>query len=390
MTRQPHLTSKLQGFGTSIFTTMSRLALEHDAVNLGQGFPDEDGPEVVKEAAIAAIRAGHNQYPPGNGILPLRQAIADHQRHHYGLDYDPATEITVTAGATEALCAAILALCEVGDEVVTFEPYYDSYVANIAMAGAARVPVTLRAPDYHFDPDALRAAITPKTRLFVLNTPHNPTGKVFTRDELQLVADLAIEHDLTVVTDEVYEHLTFDVAHVPIATLPGMRERTITISSAGKTFSLTGWKIGWACAPPPLTDAFMSAKQWLSFSNNTPGQFGITTALGLGEEYFTGFVADYRARRDRLVTGLRELGFEVHEPDGTYFATADVRSVGYDDGMEFCLRLPAEVGVAAIPNVAFYDDVVEGRPLVRFAFCKREATLDEGLSRLEKLTRRGA
>jgi N-succinyldiaminopimelate aminotransferase len=389
VSRQPYLTSRLQGFGTTIFSTMSALAMAHDAVNLGQGYPDDDGPDEVKEAVVAAIRDGRNQYAPGHGVAPLRRAIAAHQERFYGLTYDVDDEITASAGATEALCAAILALCEVGDEVVTFEPYYDSYVANIAMAGAVRVPVTLRAPDYSYDPDALEAAITPRTRLIVLNSPHNPTGKVFSREELEHLASVAVEHDLVVVTDEVYEHLVYEGEHLPLATLSGMRERTITISSAGKTFSFTGWKVGWACASPELTAAFRAAKQWLSFSNNTPGQFGIATALELGDGYYTGLTEDYRRRRDRLVAGLRDVGLEVHEPAGTYFATADVRSLGFDDGMAFCRRMPAEIGVAAIPNVAFYDDVEEGRPLVRFAFCKSDRTIDEGVARLRTLSREG-
>ncbi|MBW3620370.1 MAG: pyridoxal phosphate-dependent aminotransferase [Actinobacteria bacterium] len=379
------MTSRLQGYDTTIFSTMSALAAEHDAVNLGQGYPDDDGPDEVKDAVIAAIRDGRNQYAPGHGVGPLRAAVVEHQRRFYGIELDPDTEVTATAGATEALCAAILALCEVGDEVITFEPYYDSYVANIAMAGAVRVPVTLRAPDWSYDPEALEAAVGPRTRLIVLNSPHNPTGKVFTRSELEHLASVAVAHDLVVVTDEVYEHLVFDGEHIPIATLPGMRDRTVTISSAGKTFSFTGWKIGWMCAAPELSAAVRAAKQWLSFSNNTPGQFGIATALALGDDYYAGFRSDYRRRRDRLVAGLREVGLEVHEPAGTYFATADVRPLGYDDGMDFCQRLPAEVGVAAIPNVAFYDDVDAGRPYVRFAFCKSDATIDEAVARLAKL-----
>ena len=386
MSRQPYLTSRLQGYGTTIFSTMSALAAEHDAVNLGQGYPDDDGPDEVKDAVIAAIRGGRNQYAPGHGVGPLRAAIVDHQRRFYGIELDPDTEVTATAGATEGLCAAILALCEVGDEVITFEPYYDSYVANIAMAGAVRVPVTLRAPDWSYDPEALEAAVGPRTRLIVLNSPHNPTGKVFSRSELEHLASVAVERDLVVVTDEVYEHLVFDGEHIPIATLPGMRDRTVTISSAGKTFSFTGWKIGWMCAAPELSAAVRAAKQWLSFSNNTPGQFGIATALALGDDYYADFRSDYRRRRDRLVAGLREVGLEVHEPAGTYFATADVRPLGFDDGMDFCQRLPAEVGVAAIPNVAFYDDVDAGRPYVRFAFCKSDATIDEAGARLAKLT----
>lgn len=389
MTRQPYLTSKLQGFGTTVFTQMSKLALQHDAVNLGQGFPDDDGPDVIKDAMCEAVRSGKNQYAPGAGVPPLRHAIAAHQQRFHGLSFDPDTEVSVSAGATEAIAAAVLAFCEVGDEVVVFEPYYDSYVATIAMAGAVRKPVTLRGTEASFDPDELRAAITAKTRLILLNTPHNPTGKVFTRDELQAVADVAIEHDLIVVTDEVYEHLLFDGAeHIPLATLDGMRDRTLTISSAGKTFSFTGWKVGWACGSPELTEAFRQAKQWLSFSNNTPGQHAIATALELGDDYYADYVADYRRRRDVLLDGLREVGFDVRAPQGTYFATVDIRDLGYEDGWAFCEMLPAEVGVAAIPNVAFYDDVEEGGPLVRFAFCKTEDTIREGLARLAKLPRR--
>lgn len=387
--RQPYLTSKLQGFGTTVFTQMSKLAVEHDAVNLGQGFPDDDGPEVVKDALIEAVRAGHNQYAPGAGIATLRHAIAAHQERFHGLTYDPDTEISVSAGATEAIAAAVLAFCEVGDEVVMFEPYYDSYVATVAMAGATRRTVTLRGPEASFDPADLRAAVGDRTRMILLNSPHNPTGKVFTREELQAIADVAIERDLIVVTDEVYEHLVFDGAeHLPLATFPGMRDRTLTISSAGKTFSFTGWKVGWACGSPALTSAFRQAKQWLSFSNNTPGQHAIAVALGLGDDYFAGYVADYRTRRDVLLAGLRDVGFDVRAPQGTYFATVDIRDLGYHDGWAFCEMLPRELGVAAIPNVAFYDDVEEGAPRVRFAFCKTEPTIREGLARLAKLEHR--
>ena len=383
--RAPYLTSRLQGFGTTIFAEMTALAVEHDAVNLGQGFPDFDGPAEVAEVAVQAIRDGKNQYAPGHGVKPLREAVAAHQERFHGLRYDPNTEVTVSAGATEAICATLQALCEVGDEVIAFEPYYDSYAASIAMAGAVRKPVTLHAPDFSFDPEALEDAVTPKTRAILVNSPHNPTGKVFTRAELEQVADLCRRHDLIAITDEVYEHLVYDVDHVPLASLDGMRERTVTISSAAKTFSFTGWKIGWLCAPPALSTAVRTAKQFMTYANGTPLQFAIAHALQLDDGYFDGLAAGYHDRRDRLVAGLSEVGFDVHVPDGTYFATADIRGLGYADGMRFCLDLPAKVGVAAVPHVVFYDHKEVGRPLVRFAFCKTEAVLDEGIRRLHGL-----
>jgi N-succinyldiaminopimelate aminotransferase len=383
--RRPPLIARLQGLGTTIFSEMTALAIEHDAVNLGQGFPDIEGPAEIRDAAIAAMRAGHNQYAPGPGVPALRQAIADHQLQRYGLTFDPDTEITVTAGATEAIAAAILALCEVGDEVVTFEPYYDSYVANIAMAGAVRRTVPLRPPDFRFDVDELAAAITPRTRLLVLNTPHNPTGKVFDRDELAYIAALCNEHDLLALTDEVYEHLVFEGRHLPLATFDGMRERTLTISSAGKSFSFTGWKVGWACASPPLTAALRTTKQFMSFTNGTPFQHAVAHGLALGDDVFDELRARYRARRDQLCAGLREVGFEVFDVAGTYFATTDIRPLGFHDGLEFCRRLPELAGVVAVPEVVFYDDKQVGAPLVRFAFCKSEALIDEGLARLAKL-----
>ena len=379
------LVPRMRGFGTTIFTVMTGLAVQHDAVNLGQGFPDIEGPAEIRDAAIAAMRDGHNQYAPGTGVPALRHAIADHQRRRYGLAFDPDDEITVTAGATEALAAAILALCDAGDEVVTFEPYYDSHAANIAMAGAVRRTVTLRPPGFSFDPGELARAITPATRMIVLNTPHNPTGKVFRHDELAQIAELCVAHDLIAVTDEVYEHLVFDGAHVPLATFPGMRDRTVTISSAGKSFSFTGWKIGWACAAPPLTAALRTTKQFLTFTNGTPFQHAVAYGLSLGDAVFDELTARYRVRRDQLCEGLRELGYQVDTPAGTYFATADIRPLGYDDGMAFCTMLPERVGVAAVPEVVFYDDTRVGAPLVRFAFCKSEALIDEGLARLAKL-----
>jgi N-succinyldiaminopimelate aminotransferase len=384
---RPALNRRLQGFGTTIFAEMSALAVATGAVNLGQGFPDTDGPSEVLEAAIAAMRAGQNQYPPGPGIAELRQAVAEHQRHWYGLDYDPDTEVLVTAGATEAIAAALLSLLEPCDEVIAFEPYYDSYAACIAMAGAERRPMTLRAPTFAFDPDELRRAVTPKTRLILLNSPHNPTGKVFSAEELAAIAGVAIEHDLLVITDDVYEHLVFDGRHRPLATLPGMRDRTVMISSGGKTFSFTGWKIGWVCSTPELVAAVRTAKQFLTYVSGAPFQPAIATGLRLPDEYFEEFTADLRSKRDRLCAGLEEAGFTVFRPQGTYFVTTDIRSLGETDGMAFCRSLPERCGVVAVPNVVFYDDVDEGRPLVRFAFCKRHDVIDEAIARLKDLAR---
>ena len=364
---------------------MSALALETGAINLGQGFPDTDGPAEVKQAAVDAIEAGHNQYPPGIGVPVLRHAIAEHQQRFYGLTYDADTEVLVTAGATEAIAAALLALCGPGDEVVTFEPYYDSYAACIAMAGAERRVVTLHPPQYSFDADALRAAITPRTKLILLNSPHNPTGKVFARAELELIAELARAHDLLVVTDEVYEHLVFDGEHIPIATLPGMRERTVSISSGGKTFSFTGWKVGWICAPPELVTAVKTAKQFLTYVNAGPFQEAIAVGLRLPDEYFSAFAADMRDKRDRLCAGLAAAGFDVFRPQGTYFVTADIRPFGATDGLTFCRELPHRAGVVGVPNVVFYDDADAGAPLVRFACCKRVDVLDEACTRLKAL-----
>lgn len=383
--RLPHLTSRLQGFGTTIFTEMTQLALEHDAVNLGQGAPDFAAPQVVKDAAIRAINENRNQYAPGPGVPDLRAAIAEHQQRFWGVRYDMDTEITVSAGATEAICASLLALCETGDEVVLFEPYYDSYRASVAMAGAVTRVVTLRAPDFSYDPDELESVVGPKTRAIIVNTPHNPTGKVFSREELEHIASLCIEHDLIAITDEVYEHLVFDGEHICLASLPGMRERTVTISSAGKTFSVTGWKVGWFCAPPELTTAVRTAKQWMTFTNAHPFQFAVVEALRLGDDYFDDFVAGYRDRRERLTSGLVDVGFEVFQPQGTYFVTADVAPLGFDDGFEFCRTMPAKIGVAAVPNAAFYLDPRRGKSLVRFGFCKTDESLDEGIARLQAL-----
>jgi N-succinyldiaminopimelate aminotransferase len=383
--RVPYLVDRMQGFGTTIFAEMSARAAATGAINLGQGFPDTDGPPEVAEAAIAAIRAGDNQYPPGIGVPALRMAVARHQRHWYGIDLDPDTDVLVTAGATEAVAAAVLALCEPGDEVLTFEPYYDAYAAVTALAGATRRVVTLRPPDYAFSVDELRAAVGPRTRLLLLNSPHNPTGKVFDRAELEQVAALCVEHDLIAVTDEVYEHLTFDGReHVPLATLPGMRDRTVTISSAGKTFSYTGWKIGWVSGAAPLVAAVRTVKQFLTYANGAPFQPAVAVGLDLPDERFAAMARDLQDRRDLLCAGLRSVGLEVFEPTGTYFVTVDIRSIGEDDGLAFCRALPDRCGVVAVPNVVFYDDEGAGRSLVRFTFCKRPEVLEEAVARLRR------
>jgi N-succinyldiaminopimelate aminotransferase len=382
------LNERLAGFGTTIFTEMSALAVRTGSLNLGQGFPDTDGPAEVLEAAVAAIRAGHNQYPPGPGIPALRQAIAAHQERFHRQALDPDGEVLVTTGATEAIAASLLALCEPGDEVVTFEPFYDSYAACIAMAGAERRVVTLRPPDWAVDPDELAAAFSSRTRLVLLNTPHNPTGKVFSRAELELIASHCLERDVLAVTDEVYEHLVFDGEHVVLATLPGMAERTVTISSAGKTFSVTGWKIGWACGRPELVRAVQTAKQFLTFTSGTPWQHAIAEALALPDAYYEAFTAGLRTKRDRLCAGLEAAGLEVHRPAGTYFVNADIRPLGEQDGLAFSWSLPERAGVVAVPTVVFYDDRAVGRPLVRFAFCKRDEVIDEAAARLAGLRAR--
>ncbi len=385
--RQPFLNARLQGFGATIFAEMSALAVKTDSVNLGQGFPDKDGPSEVIEAATSAIQNGlGNQYPPGIGVPELRQAISDHQQRFYGLSYDPDSEILVTAGASEALAAAVLALCETGDEVVTFEPWYDIYGANIAMAGATKKVVTLRPPHYAFEESEFLAALSPKTRLILLNSPHNPTGKVFSREELEFIAKVAVERDLLVVTDEVYEHLVFEGEHIPIASFPGMRERTIAISSGGKTFAFTGWKVGWVCSSPELTSAVRIAKQFLTYVSGGPFQYAIAVGLALGDDYYKNLLSDMKEKRDFLSAGLRSAGFEIFESQGTYFVTADARSVGYSDGLELCWQLPEKVGVVAVPNVVFYDNQEEGQHLIRFTFCKSLDVLGEAVHRLQSLT----
>ncbi|RLV57532.1 putative succinyldiaminopimelate transaminase DapC [Aeromicrobium phragmitis] len=378
--------ARLDGLGTTIFAEMSALALRTGAINLGQGFPDTDGPAAVIDVAARTVRdGGHHQYAPGPGIPPLREAIAEHQRRWYDLELDPDHEIVVTTGATEAIAAALLGLVDPGDEVIALEPYYDSYAAMIQMAGGTRVPVTLRTPDFRLPIDELRAAVTDRTAVILLNTPHNPTGAVLRREELEAIAQLAREHDLVVISDEVYEHLTFDAPHIPIATLPGMRERTVTISSIGKSFSLTGWKIGWASGPEDLVRSVMGVKQFLSYTSGAPLQPAAALALGQDARYFEELRAQLRHQRDQLCEGLASVGFDVYVPEGTYFTTTDVRPLGFADGVDFCRRLPELAGVVAVPHEVFYDDKEAGRPLVRWAFCKRPEVLGEAVDRLRRL-----
>jgi N-succinyldiaminopimelate aminotransferase len=372
------IASRLAGFGTTIFAEMSALAERTGSINLGQGFPDEDGPAEILEAAAAAMRAGHNQYAPIGGVAALREAIAAHQERFYGLAVDPDLGVQGTFGATEAIAAAMLGLLDEGDEVIVFEPLYDSYAACIALAGARRRVVTLHPPDFAFDPAELAAAVSPRTRLVLLNSPHNPTGKVFARSELEQVAELCREHDLVAVTDEVYEHLVFEGEHVPLATLPGMAERTIAISSLGKTFSVTGWKVGWATGPAELVAGVRAAKQYLSFSGGTPFQHAGAVALGLGDEAYAALARELRVKRDHLCAGLEAAGLEVLRPAGTYFANVDCKR----DGVAFCRELVERAGVVAIPTSVFYDDEEAGRSLVRFAFCKRASVIDEAAARL--------
>jgi N-succinyldiaminopimelate aminotransferase len=378
-----HTAARLAGIPPTIFATMSALAVRTGAVNLGQGFPDVDGPPEVITAAVKALESGANQYAPGIGLPALRQAIARHQQRHYGLELDPDTQVVVTTGCTEGIAAALLGLVNPGDEVVVLEPYYDSYVAMIQMAGGVRRPVTLRAPDFRLDVDELRAAVSERTRFVLLNSPHNPTGTVLTRAELIAVAEVAIERDLVVITDEVYEHLAFTGHHhVPIATLPGMAERTLTLSSAGKSYSFTGWKVGWATGPADLVGAVLAAKQWLTFTSGAPLQPAVATALDEHADFPVTLAAELEEKRDLLCNGLEKLGFRGNPPSGTYFATSDIGHLGWPDAMSFCLALPERAGVVAIPTQPFYDDPDAGRQLIRWAFCKQRPVIEEALSRL--------
>ena len=371
---------------TTIFAEMSALALATQSVNLGQGFPDTDGPDFMLDEAQAAIAGGINQYPPGRGIRPLREAIAAHTRRHYGLSYDPDLEILVTTGATEALAAAILAFVNPGDEVIALEPFYDSYAASIDLAGGRRVGVSLFGPDFRLDHAELAAAFSDRTKALLINSPHNPTGVVLDRADLAEIARLAVQHDVLVICDEVYEHLVFDDAeHLPLAGFPGMRPRTIRISSAGKTFSATGWKIGWALGPPELIAGVTAVKQFLTYVSGAPFQPAVARALNEGDDWVARSRMQLQDKRDRLAAGLRTVGLEPHIPRGTYFMSTDVRPLGYADGVEFCRDLPERCGVVAIPHQVFYDRIEAGRPYVRWAFCKSDQVLDEAITRLGRL-----
>lgn len=383
------LAQRLRGFGASIFAEMTTLAINTGSINLGQGFPDYDGPSEVLEIARQNIADGLNQYPSGTGTPDLRLAIAEHQQRFWGLTYDPDSEILVTMGATEALAGALLGILNEGDEVIVFEPLFDTYAGCVALAGATLSPVTLRPQTtgrYGFDTEELQRAVNKRTRMILLNSPHNPTGMVFTRNELQLIADIAQQHDLIVVSDEVYEHLVFDEAHhIPIATLPGMKERTITISSGGKSFNTTGWKIGWACAPVQFINATRMAKQLFTFAGGTPFQTAIAAGLRLSDSYFTSLASDLQSKRDILITALHDAGLKPITPEGTYFITADIsHRFPNIDSLQFCRQLPAECGVVAIPGGVLYDPrhSREGQHLVRFAFCKQNDTLHEAARRL--------
>jgi N-succinyldiaminopimelate aminotransferase len=379
------LVERMRPYTSTIFAEMSALALRTGAINLGQGFPDTDGPPSLLADAAANITGGINQYPPGLGVASLRTAVAEHQRRFHGLDVS-ADDVLVTTGATEAIASAVLALCEPGDEVVTFEPFYDSYAATIALAGAVLRPVPLRQPTFAFDPDELRAAFSSRTRLVLVNTPHNPTGAVFTAEQLTFIGELAVEHNAVIVTDEVYEHMLYDGRrHVPMASLPGMAGRTLTISSAGKTFSVTGWKVGWMHGPAELVAAAKAAKQFLTYVSGAPFQPAIATALGLPDAFYTDIAVNLQRKRDLLSDGLRAAGFTVFPSSGTYFVVTDAAPLGVTDGAEFCLRLPELVGVAAVPVSVFCVDPDLGRTLVRFAFCKRDEVLTEAVGRLAGL-----
>ena len=378
------LVARMAPYTSTIFAEMSALAVRTGAINLGQGFPDTDGPESLLADVAANVVGGVNQYPPGLGVLELRTAVAAHQKRFWGLEVDP-DSVLITTGATEAIAAAVLALCGPGDEVVTFQPYYDSYAATIALSGARLRAVPLRPPTFAFDPDELRAAFSPRTRVVLVNTPHNPTGTVFTREQLQMIGDLAAEHDAVIVTDEVYEHMVFDGEHVPMATLPGLADRTLTISSAGKTFSVTGWKVGWISGPAPLVAAVRAVKQFLTYVSGAPFQPAIATALGLPDAFYRDLADGLARKRDFLVDALRAAGFTVHPPSGTYFVVTDVAPLGFDDGAAFCWRLPELIGVAAVPVSVFCADPDLGRTLVRFAFCKRDEVLTEAVTRLQRL-----
>jgi N-succinyldiaminopimelate aminotransferase len=382
------ITQKLVPFGTTVFAEMTALAEEYGAINLAQGFPDFEGPSEIVEAAVRAIRSGRNQYARSRGHPPLAEAIADAQSRYYGLEYDPMSEVVVFNGATEGISASLLGLLNPGDEVILFEPFYDSYPPCLALAGAVPRFLTLRFPDFALDGDALRALVNERTRMIILNTPMNPTGKVFDAQELEVIASVCRDHNLIALTDEVYEHLTFDGArHLPLAGLPGMKERTLTLSSAGKTYSFTGWKIGWGTGPPDLVDGAQAAHQFLNYTIATPLQEAVAFALrNFREEFLAEFKAEYLARRDFLVAALEEVGFRVAVPKGTYFVLADFTPIFEGDDWEFARWITKEHGVAAIPPSSFFQaDAAEGRRLARFAFCKKMETLETAAERLRKM-----
>ncbi|QKG26611.1 pyridoxal phosphate-dependent aminotransferase [Actinomadura verrucosospora] len=382
------LVPRMREFGETIFAEMSALATATGSINLGQGFPDEDGPKAMLDVAVEAIRSGGNQYPPGPGVPELREAVAEQRLERYGLSYDPMTEVYATVGATEGIAASVLALTGPGDEVIVFEPYYDSYAAVIALAGAVRKPVTLRPVEgrFTFDPDELRAAVGPRTKAILVNSPHNPAGTVFTRGELEAVAAVCRDRDLVAITDEVYEYLTFDgTEHIPLATLDGMRERTVSVSSAGKTFSATGWKTGWITAPARYVRAVQTVKQFLTYAVSAPYQRAAAYALANETAWVAELRASLQAKRDRLVAGLEAAGFTAYRPQGTYFVQADIRPLGFSDGLELARALPAKAGVVAIPTQVFYDHAEAGAHFVRFAFCKKDEVIDEAVERLRRL-----
>jgi N-succinyldiaminopimelate aminotransferase len=382
------ITEKLVPFGTTVFAEMTALAEEYRAINLAQGFPDFEGPPEIVEAAVRAIRSGDNQYARSRGHPPLVEAIASSVNRYYGLEYDPMTEVVVFNGATEGISASLIGLLNAGDEVILFEPFYDSYPPCLSLAGAVPRFLTLRFPDFALDDEALRALVTDRTRMVVLNTPMNPTGKVFTAEELEIIASVCRDHDLVALTDEVYEHLVFDDAsHIPLASLPGMKERTLTLSSAGKTYSFTGWKIGWGTGPAHLVDGAQAAHQFLNYTIATPLQTAVAFALeNFGEEFIVEFQAEYLARRDFLVSALQDVGFDVAVPKGTYFILADFTPVFDGDDWEFARWVTTEHGVAAIPPSSFFqEDAEEGRRLARFAFCKKMETLEAAADRLGRI-----
>ncbi|XP_010678294.2 uncharacterized protein LOC104893637 isoform X2 [Beta vulgaris subsp. vulgaris] len=374
---------RLEKFKTTIFTQMSQLAIKHGAINLGQGFPNFDGPEFVKTAAIEAISDSKNQYARGYGVPDLNSAVAERFKKDTGLAVDPEKEVTVTSGCTEAIAATMLGLINPGDEVILFAPFYDSYEATLSMAGAKVKGITLRPPDFAVPLDELKSTISKNTRAILLNTPHNPTGKMFTREELDVIASLCIENDVLVFSDEVYDKLAFEMDHISMASLPGMYERTVTMNSLGKTFSLTGWKIGWAIAPPHLTWGVRLAHSYLTFATSTPMQYAAATALRAPNSYYEELKKDYKAKKDILVEGLKDAGFKVFPSSGTYFVIVDHTPFGQKDDVAFCEYLIKEVGVVAIPTSVFYLNPEEGKNLVRFTFCKDEDTLRAAVQRMK-------